>query len=400
MKSSKSNTPQAKGWLYGLAYCFCLVVSKLFFRLKVIGRESLPKDGPLLVLCSHQGMMDFLLVLTALRGRTAQFVATQRQFRNPKLNWLYVRMGVIPKVQFHTDPRCVMNIMRVLKKDGTVVIFPAGQTSVWGVPGNIAPSIAHLVKRMNVPVCTVSLRGGFFSAPRLGGLHFGRTEARLDLTFTPQQLQGLEEDAIFRKLEEKLYYDEYAWQEETGVTFRGKELAKNYDHVLVCCPKCGSKGSWKAEEDTVTCTNCGNTARVGNDLHLHPVSDGDKVFPTLKEWYGWQEQQVVEQMSDPDFLLETAVTCRVFEEESFSYRDAGRGVLQLDKQEIRYVGMVDDEPVRLAVRHANLPGLSAEPGEYVELFHEGYDLLRYIPEDKAAVAYMKLAQEYLYRQTL
>ena len=221
MKSSKSNTPQVKGWLYGLAYCFCLVVSKLFFRLKVIGRESLPKDGPLLVLCSHQGMMDFLLVLTALRGRTAQFVATQRQFRNPKLNWLYVRMGVIPKVQFHTDPRCVMNIMRVLKKDGTVVIFPAGQTSMWGVPGNIAPSIAHLVKRMNVPVCTVSLRGGFFSAPRLGGLRFGRTEARLDLTFTPQQLQGLEEDAIFHKLEEKLYYDEYAWQQETGVTFRG-----------------------------------------------------------------------------------------------------------------------------------------------------------------------------------
>ena len=101
-----------------------------------------------------------------------------------------------------------------------------------------------------------------------------------------------------------------------------------------------------------------------------------------------------------DFLLETAVTCRVFVEESFSYRDAGTGVLQLDKQEIRYVGTVDGESVRLAVRHANLPGLSAEPGEYVELFHEGYDLLRYIPEDKAAVAYMKLAQEYLYRKTL
>ena len=170
--------------------------------------------------------------------------------------------------------------------------------------------------------------------------------------------------------------------------------------MLVCCPKCGSKGSWKAEEDTVTCRNCGNTARVGRDLHLHPVSAGDKVFPTLKEWYGWQEQQVVEQMNDPDFLLETAVTCRVFVEESFSYRDAGTGVLQLDKQEIRYVGTVDGKSVRLAVRHANLPGLSAEPGEYVELFHEGYDLLRYIPEDKAAVAYMKLAQEYLYRKTL
>jgi len=220
------------------------------------------------------------------------------------------------------------------------------------------------------------------------------------MTFTPQQLQGLEEEAIFARLEEKLYYDEYAWQEETGVTFRGKELAKNYDHVLVYCPKCGSKGSWQTKDDTVTCTHCGNAARVGSDLHLHPVKPEDKVFPTLKEWYGWQEQQVVKQMENPDFLLETAVTSRVFVEESFSYRDAGKGVLRLDREEIRYEGTMDGQPVRLAIRHANLPGLSAEPGEYVELFHEGYDLVRYLPEDKAVVACMKLAQEYLYRQTL
>jgi len=400
MKTSKSNTPQVQSWLYYPARLFCLVLAKLLFRLKITGAETLPQKGPLLVLCTHQGMMDFLLVLAALKGRKAQFVATQRQFRHPRLNWLYTRMGVIPKVQFHTDPRCVMNIMRVLKKEGTVVIFPAGQTSVWGVPGNMAPSIAHLVKRMNVPVCTVGLRGGFFSAPRLGGLRFGRTEARLDLTFTPQQLQGLEEEEIFRKLEERLYFDEYAWQRETGVTFHGKELAKNYDHVLVYCPKCGSRGTWRAQEDTVTCTHCGNTGRVGRDLRLRPAGEADKVFPTLKEWYGWQEQLLVKQMDDPYFLLETPVTCRVFQAESFSYRDAGDGILRLDKQEIRYEGTVDGQTVRLAVAHAQLPGLSAEPGEYVELFHEGYDLLRYIPRDKAAVACMKLAQEYLYRQTL
>lgn len=400
MKRSKSKAPQVKRWLYYPVYWFCAVVAKLLFRLQITGRESLPKDGPLLVLCSHQGMMDFLLVLASLKGRLAQFVATQRQFRNPRLHWLYVRMGVIPKVQFHTDPRCVMNIMRVLKNDGTVVIFPAGQTSMWGVPGNIAPSIAHLVKRMNVPVCTLSLRGGFFTAPRLGGLHFGRTEARLELTFTPQQLQALDEDAIFRTLEQKLSFDEYAWQEETGSTFRGKALAENYDHVLVYCPKCGARGAWKAEGDAVTCTCCGNAGQVEEDMHLHPAGPEDRLFPTLKEWYVWQERQIAEQTARPDFLLETAATCRVFNQERFSYRDAGTGLLQLDRQEIRYQGTVDGKEVRLAVRHEHLPGLSAKPGEYVELYHEGYDLLRYIPEDKTAVACMKLAQEYLYRQTL
>ena len=147
MKKPKSKTPKPQRWLYCLARGFCCAVSKLLFRLQITGADSLPKEGPVLFLCNHQGMMDFLLVFAAIKGRMAQFVATQRQFRNPKLHWLYVRLGVIPKMQFHTDPRCVMNILRVLKNGGAIVLFPTGQTAMWGVPGNMDPSIAHLVKR-------------------------------------------------------------------------------------------------------------------------------------------------------------------------------------------------------------------------------------------------------------
>lgn len=399
MKKPKSKSPKPQLWLYYPASWFCAVMSRLLFRLKITG-DGIPKKGPVLILCSHQGMMDFLLVFAALRGRVAQFVATQRQFRNPKLHWLYVRLGVIPKTQFHTDPRCVMQMLRTLKNGGAVVLFPAGQTSMWGVPGNVDPSVAHLIKRAGATVCTVSLRGGFFTAPRMGGLRFGRTEARVEQTFTPQQLQSLSEEEIYRAVVEKLDFDDYAWQEATGVTFRGKRLAQGYDTVLARCPKCGGTGTWQARENTVTCAACGNTGRVEADMHLHPARPEDVIFPTLKEWYAWQEQTLVEQMEKPDFLLETAVTCLVFQEEDFSYREAGQGFLRLDRQEIRYEGTLDGQPVCQAIRHEHLPGLSAEPGVYVELFLQGCGLVRYVPREKAMVTCMKIAQEYLYRQTL
>lgn len=400
MSKPKSNVPKPKLWLYYPVRWFCCLLAKVFFGLRVTGREQLPKDGPLLVLVSHQGMMDFLLTFAALPGRKLQFVATQRQFRNKWLRWFYTRLGVIPKLQFKTDPRCVMSILRVLKNEGTIVLYPAGQTSMWGIPGNIAPSMAHLVKKAGVPVLTVGLRGGFFSAPRFGGLRFGKTEARLELTFTPEQLKALPESEIYRILQDKLYYDEYQWQEETGALFRGKNLAEGYDQMLICCPRCGKTGTWESAGDAVTCTACGNGGVLGRDLHMRPAKAGDQVFPTLKAWYAWQEAQVVEQVEQPGFSMEEPVTCRAYDEEDALYRDAGKGVLRLDGEAICYEGTYDDAEICLTVRHAHLPGLSADPGKYVEIAFEEYGLLRFMTDNKYAVSFMKLAQEYLYRQTI
>lgn len=397
MEKRKISVPRPHTWLYKPVEGFCRLLSRLLFGLRVTGRASLPKDGPLLVLASHQGMMDFMLAFSALRGRKAQFVATQRQFQNPRLHWFYRRLGVIPKVQFHTDPRCVMNILRVLKGGGTVVIFPAGQTSMWGIPGAIAPSMAHLVKKAGVPVCTLGLRGGFFTAPRFGGLRFGRTEARLELTFTPEQLKTLEEGEIYRILLERLDYDEYAWQRETGVRFRGKDLAQGYEHILFRCPKCGAEGSWKSEGDAVRCTCCGNRGVVGHDLQMRPAGPEDVVFPTLIDWYRWQESLLAEALTAPGFSLGGEAACQLFDEDAFAWRSAGNGRLVLDRQELRYEGEIDGTPVRLAVDHPHLPGLSAKPGHYVELYHQGYGLVRYCPADPSLVIRLKLAQEYLYR---
>ena len=83
MEKPKSSTPKPQAWLYLLVRWFCCLLSKVLFRLKVTGQKSLPKEGPLLVMASHQGMMDFMLAFAALKGRKAQFVATMRQFRNP-----------------------------------------------------------------------------------------------------------------------------------------------------------------------------------------------------------------------------------------------------------------------------------------------------------------------------
>ena len=177
MEKRKSSVPKPKAWLYFLIFWLCRLLAKVLFRLKITGQKSLPKEGPLLVLCTHQGMMDVFMVVAALKGRVAQFVATQRQFRHPKLNWLYTRMGVIPKVQFHTDPRCVMNIMRVLKKDGIFIQVLAAQDHLMGLKSIIYPEI--LLKEKD-------------SVPNLEGFELvSSTPVRFEFTAEGEQIGNL-----------------------------------------------------------------------------------------------------------------------------------------------------------------------------------------------------------------
>ena len=68
MEKRKSTTPKPRPLIYLLARWFCCILSRLVFRLKVTGQKSLPKDGPLLVMASHQGMMDVFLAVAALKG--------------------------------------------------------------------------------------------------------------------------------------------------------------------------------------------------------------------------------------------------------------------------------------------------------------------------------------------
>lgn len=400
--AKKHTGRQPAGWLYLPLRWLSRLVCRLLFGLRVTGGEQIPGKGPLLVLSAHQGMVDFLLLIAALRRRRIRFVATERQFRDPKLHWFYVRLGLIPKVQFHTDARAVMGVFRTLRDGGTVGIFPAGQTSMCGVPAGIAPAIAHLVKRAEVNVCTVSLNGGFFTYPRFAPwFNRGRTEARLELTFTPAMLKTLSEKEIFEILRRRLDYDDYRWQEQTGARFHSRGRARGCDKILFRCPDCGGEGTIRAEKHRIFCAACGSAGTVGEDMHLVSRRAGSRFFSTLRDWYAWQEHELARAMEEPDFRLSLAVRCQRFDAVRFAYVDAGTGTLELDRDRIGYRGALSGEQAEHFLRHETLPGCAAGPGKYLELYHPDAGLIRYVPQDPAEgwrVTQIKAAQELIHRQ--
>ena len=390
------------GWLYLPLAWLSRLACRVIFGLKITGRERIPKEGPLLVLCAHQGMIDFLMVIAALGGRRVQFVATERQFRNPKLHWAFRRLGMIPKVQFHTDPRCTMGILRTLRAGGTVGIFPAGQTSLCGVPTQMDPVIARLVKRAGVPVCTVALHGGFLTFSRFAPwFSRGRTEADLALTFTPGQLEALSEEEIFRTLQVRLDFDDYAWQQRTGARFAGRRRAEGYQKVLFRCPACQREGTIRSRGNRVNCAACGAAGQVGDDMRIAPLEGKSPLPQTLKEWFFRQEHALAAAARDPAFRIAARVRCQLFERRSFAWKDVGEGVLCLSRESLCFEAIIQGSPAALPLRNESLTGCSGAPGEYIELYHEGRGLMRYRPLDPGEgwiLTAIKTGQELIHRR--
>lgn len=94
------------------------------YRLRVRGREHIPRSGPLVVVANHAAMVDGPL-LYGLLGRRSTFLIKQEMFHGP-LGWLLPRLGQIAVRRGSGDRAPLHTALGVLRGGGAVVVFPEG----------------------------------------------------------------------------------------------------------------------------------------------------------------------------------------------------------------------------------------------------------------------------------
>ena len=135
--------------------------SVLFLRynLKVIGRENVPKVGPVLVVSNHLSWYDgFFLAATLPRKGTA--LVNANVFGWPVIGYLARRCGLI-SVPFHgpkAQRAAIETCRKVLDEGGALGIFPEAQLSRTGMTGAFHRGLeVILAKREHVAVVPVYL---------------------------------------------------------------------------------------------------------------------------------------------------------------------------------------------------------------------------------------------------
>ena len=96
-----------KGAIYG--YC------KIVYRLKIVGKENIPKEGALIFCGNHRTYLDPpVIVCTA--GRHMRFMAKEELGKNPFLAFLGVIFDAIYVKRDSKDITAMKDAMKTLKK--------------------------------------------------------------------------------------------------------------------------------------------------------------------------------------------------------------------------------------------------------------------------------------------
>lgn len=120
--------------MYQFAANLCKIFLSLFGRLKVYGREKLPKSGGYVIACTHTGWVDILWLGISILPLEINYMAKIELFKNPLLKWLMGKLNAFPVNRENPGPSAIKLPRRLIKDNKIVGIFPSGTRTTEEVP--------------------------------------------------------------------------------------------------------------------------------------------------------------------------------------------------------------------------------------------------------------------------
>lgn len=146
------------GWTYTFVRILISLPTLLIWRVRAIGRENVPKDGPLILAPNHFSQMDHFFIGLYLR-RKIRFMAKSQMFGPPLLTYVYKHGGVIPVRRGHHDEEAFTTAFTVLDQEGMLLIYAEGGRSRSGELGEPKPGVGRLALESGAPVVPIAIFG-------------------------------------------------------------------------------------------------------------------------------------------------------------------------------------------------------------------------------------------------
>ena len=159
---------------------------RFFFRIKAIGVENIPKEGPVILCPNHIAARDPIMVAAAC-PRQLTYLAKKELFSVPILKWILKALGAVKLDRGGSDLGAIKASVNILNDGKAIAIFPQGHRFP-GVNPRSTPTkdgvalIAYRSEADIVPVCIKvdNFKYGFL---RKIVIIFGKPIKKSDLMF-------------------------------------------------------------------------------------------------------------------------------------------------------------------------------------------------------------------------
>ena len=156
---------------------------RVYHRLRIVGREKLPREGSFVLVANHCSHLDALTILSALPlGKLHRvFPAAAQDFFFVSIPRLAVAAIVVNALPFNRQANIRQSLSlckQLLENSGNVLLlFPEGTRSTTGAMGEFKAGIGLMLAGMDVPVVPCFLEGTQIHSA--GNLFFPGGQTRL-----------------------------------------------------------------------------------------------------------------------------------------------------------------------------------------------------------------------------
>ena len=153
---------------YWVGYHLARLAGRFLFRLRVIHRERMIQNGPVILAMNHQSYLDPPLAGTAC-DRAIYFLARRTLLNVPLLGWVLPKLNVIPVNQEGVDRSALKAVIRVLQAGNGVLVFPEGSRTLDGNLQPAEPGLGLVIGKTLAPVVPMRIFGAHEALPSGGG---------------------------------------------------------------------------------------------------------------------------------------------------------------------------------------------------------------------------------------
>lgn len=136
------------------------IIFRLIFRIKIIGKKNIPKEGGAIICANHTSNFD-PVILGVFINRPIHYMAKKELFDNFFLRTIISSLGAFPVNRSSADLSTIRNSIRILRKGKILGIFPEGTRSINHKTNNVKPGIAFMSIKGKAPVIPIYIDANY-----------------------------------------------------------------------------------------------------------------------------------------------------------------------------------------------------------------------------------------------